>query len=238
MPTEYDNIDLIGTTHEYFKDSVEQKMKNYYHKQEVSSVEILLSKLNFKNYDTMIDLGCSIGTWYNDFKKMKFQKILGVDISEKRAKIAKKRGYDQIHICNAYDLPFDDKSQSCVISNDVLIHVMQDDDILKILKEVYRILLNDGVFIFNFGNSKGLTTKNNKMDFCKFRRIETFQNMINQTNFKIELIIPSYFAIPRVGAHPKFVMFSTKIIFPSIDRIFKALNFSSFAKVIYFALRK
>lgn len=70
MPTEYDNIDLIGTTHEYFKDIVDQKMKRYYHKQEVGSVEKLLSKLNFKNHDTLIDLGCSIGTWYDDFKKM------------------------------------------------------------------------------------------------------------------------------------------------------------------------
>ncbi len=238
MPSEYDNIDLIGTTHEYFKDIADQKMKKYYHKQEVRSVKELLEKLKLKNYDSMIDLGCSIGTWYNDFKKMKFQKIIGIDISEERGKIAKERGYNQIHICNAHDLPFDDKSQTCVISSDVLIHVMEDEDVVKILKEVYRVLQDKGIFIFNFANSEGLTKKDIKMKYCKFRNNETFQKMIEQTDFKIKHVIPSYYAIPQIGAHPKIVTLSAKIIFPIIDEVFKILNITKFAKVIYFALQK
>ena len=169
---------------------------------------------------------------------MQDQKIIGIDISEERANIAKKRGYNKIHICNAYDLPFDDKSQSCVISNDVLVHVIQDEDIVKILKEVYRVLDNDGVFIFNFANSKGLTKKDNKMYYCKFRDTEFFQRIINQANFKIEFITSSYFTIPRIGAYPRFATFSTKIIFPTLDRIFKFFNITTIAKVIYFAVRK
>lgn len=129
-------------------------------------------------------------------------------------------------------------SQSCIISNDVLIHVIQDEDIVKILKEVYRVLDNDGVFIFNFANSKGLTKKDNKMDYCKFRDTEFFKKIINQTNFKIEFITSSYFAIPRIGAYPRFATFSTKIIFPILDQIFKLFNNTTFAKVIYFAVRK
>lgn len=238
MTTEYDNIDNIGTTHEFFRDNAEKRMKEYYHKQEVSTVKKLLKKLEIYKCESMIDLGCSVGTWYNDFRKMKFQKIIGIDISEERARTAKNKGYDEIHVCNAYDLPFDDNTQFCVISNDVLIHVLQDEDIIKILNEVYRVLKNNGIFIFNFANEKGLTKKDKKMEYCKFRTKEGFEEMIKMSNFKCEYIIPSYFAIPRIVAHPKIVVLATKIIYPFLDKILQILNRSEYAKVIYFSLKK
>jgi len=92
MPTEYDNIDVIGTTHESSKNSTEEKMNSYYHKQEVSTVKELLQKLYSGNFESIIDLGCSVGTWYKDFKNFSFKDVIGIDISEQRAEIAKKKG--------------------------------------------------------------------------------------------------------------------------------------------------
>ena len=214
-------------------------MNSYYHNREVSSVLELLTKSKLKDFHNVIDLGCSIGTWYRDFKNFGFQKIIGIDISKERGLKAKERGYDDIHICNAYNLPFDDESKTCVISNDVLIHVLQDADKLKILKEVYRILKKDGIFIFNFANAKGFGYDDTQtIDYCRYCTMETIQNLINQTKFKIESILSSYYTIPRICAHPYFASISSKIIFPNIDKILKKFNNFSSAKVIYFALRK
>src|SRR5690348_9948385 len=118
MPNEYDYIDIIGTTHETSKNSTEKRMNAYYHKQEVKTVQKLLQKMNLTNYESVIDLGCSIGTWYQSYKKFGFKKIVGIDISQERAMEAKKRGYDEIHVCNASKLPFENDSIEVVISND------------------------------------------------------------------------------------------------------------------------
>lgn len=239
MPTEYDNIDVIGTTHEISRDDTDRKMNDYYHKQELSTVKDLLKRMKFSEYSQLIDLGCSIGTWYDDYRNMGFKRIIGIDISEERLKIAKKRGYDEVHCCNAYELPFEDESQKCIISNDVFVHVLQDSDKLKIFKEIFRILKPNGIFIFNFANASGngLTTDTTKK-YCRFNTNETISNLINQSNLEIEFLSPSYYTYPRIGAHPYFVSLSTSIFFPLMDSLFKSRNNLSLSQVNYLAVRK
>jgi len=98
MPTEYDNVDVIGTTHESSRNNTEIKMNNYYHMQELATVNDLLKRIKFSQYDQLIDLGCSIGTWYNDYKNMGFKRIIGIDISKERLQIAKKRKINVLKI--------------------------------------------------------------------------------------------------------------------------------------------
>ena len=238
MPTEYDNIDVIGTTHESSKNSTEEKMNSYYHKQEVSTVKELLQKLHSGNFESIIDLGCSVGTWYADFKNFGFKEIIGIDISKERAEIAKKRGYNEVHVCNAYELPFNANSKSCVISNDVLIHVLQDDDKLRIFKEVKRILKKDGIFIFNIANANGFGyDEDTTVNYCRFNTKETITKLIQDAGFKNEFILPSYYIIPLIGAHPYLVRLFTSILFPFVDAFFKKMNKINSAKVIYFGTR-
>ncbi len=239
MPTEYDNVDVIGTTHESSRNNTEVKMNNYYHVQELSTVNDLLKRMKFSQYDQLIDLGCSIGTWYNDYKNMGFKHIIGIDISKERLQIAKKRGYDEVHCCNAYKLPFENETQNCIISNDVFVHVLQDSDKLDIFKEVFRVLKKNGIFIFNFANShgNGFSTDITKK-YCRYNTSETISNLINSANLKIEFLVPSYYTYPLIGAHPYFVTLSSKLIFPTVDKILKKSNKLSIAKVIYLGLRK
>ncbi len=238
--TEYDNIDIIGITHETYKDIHEKQLLQYYHKQEVNSVLNLIKKMNLQDFEQVIDLGTSIGVWYNDYKKFNFQRVIGVDISSKRANEAKKRGYDEVHVCNAYDLPFDNDSHSCVISNDVLVHVLQDSDKLKIFEEVKRVLKPNGIFIFNFANASGFGFKTDT-DCGKTERLnipETMINLVKDSGLKLEYIVPSYYTLPRIGAHPRFASISSKIFFPFIDSILKQFKNLNLAKVIYVGARK
>jgi len=239
MPTEYDNIDVIGTTHESSKNSTEEKMNSYYHKQEVRTVKELLQKLHSRNVESLIDLGCSVGTWYADFKNLGFKEIIGIDISEQRAEIAKKRGYNEVHVCNAYELPFNDSSKSYVISNDVLIHVLQDDDKFRIFKEVKRILKTEGIFIFNIANAYGFGYDvDTTLNYCRYNTAKTITKLIHDAGLKIEFILPSYYTIPLKGAHPSVAPLFTSIIFPFIDAILKKMNRINSAKVIYFGVKR
>ena len=237
--TEYDYIDIIGRTHESYRHKTDQIMNTYYHKSEVSTVSKLLKLFYSKNRDQVVDVGTSIGTWLNDYRNFGFKKVVGIDISEERAKQAKKRGYDEVYVCNAYDTPFEDESQECLISNDVLVHVLQDSDKLKIFKEIHRILKPDGIFIFNIANAlshgySGDITKN----YCRFITPDTTKKLITEADLKIKNILPSYFVIPRIGANPKFVNFSCKVLFPITDRILSNTNNIEKSKAVYFCVTK
>lgn len=238
--TEYDNIDIIGRTHKTYKDLSEKRILQYYHKQEVNTVSNLLKKMHYQDFEKVVDLGTSIGVWYDDYKNLTFRKVIGIDISSERAKEAKKRGYDEVHVCNAYDLPFENESQSCIVSNDVLVHVLQDSDKLKIFEEVRRVLKKDGIFIFNFANAYGFGYKLDT--YCgeteRLNIPETMINLIKESGLKLEYIVPSYYTIPRVGAHPRFASFSSKLIFPFIDFILRKSQNLHLAKVIYLGVRK
>jgi len=239
MPTEYDNIDIIGTTYEASKDSTEEKMNAYYHKQEVSTVAKLVQKMKLSEFENVVDLGTSIGGWYQDYKKFGFKRIIGIDISEERINIAKKRGYDEVHVCNAHDLPFENENKNCIISNNVLVHVLQDSDKLKIFKEVKRVLKKNGIFIFNISNASGIGFKTDTtIKYCRWNTPTTISNLLKDSGLKIEHIVPSYYTIPRIGAHPYMASFSTKFTFLLTDLFLKITNNFNLSKEIYFGVRK
>ena len=239
LNTEYDHIDIIGNTHEIHHNETDRLMNDYYHKQEVSTVKSLLSKATNLKYDEVEDLGCSIGTWYDDFRKFGFKRVIGIDISKERAMKAKERGYDEIHICNAYKLPFEDNSIDCIVSNDVLVHVLQDSDKLKIFKEVKRVLTNGGIFVFNITNAGGFGySEDTTIKYCRMNKWHTISELMKKSDLNIENIVPSYYTIPRIGANPKFVKISTKCVFLCIDALFKKLNNLNAAKVVYFVAKK
>ena len=187
----------------------------------------------------LIDLGCSEGGWLHDYKQMTFKKIIGIDISKERSSIAKKRGYDKTHVCNAYELPFDDSSESCIISNGMIVHVLQDSDRFKIFKEVKRVLKKDGIFIFDFTNafahgySQDVTIR-----YCRYTTLDTIKKMVYESGLKIEHIMPSYYTIPRLGAKKELINISTKLIFPFTNYVLKKSNNLSLAKTIYLAIKK
>lgn len=237
MPTEYDNIDVIGTTHEIANNYANEVMNRYYHKQEVTAVSQLIKKWK-TNFDEVLDFGYSIGTWYNDFKKIGFKKIIGIDISSKRLEIAKKRGYET-YKCNAYDLPFEDNSKNIIISSDVLVHVLQDDDKIRIFKEIKRVLKKDGIFIFNFANASGFGfNKDTTVNYCRMNTLNTIKDLLKKSELQIHEILPSYSAVPRIGANPKVVSFSTKVIFPFTDYLLKKIKNYSYCKYVYVVVKK
>jgi len=239
MATEYNYIDIIGGTPPKEMVGITKKMWTYTHIQDVKTLQKILKEMNFQDYEELIDLGCSIGRWYQDYKKLGFKKIIGIDISKERANEAKKRGYDEVHVCNGANLPFEDESKRIVISNGVIVHVLQDSDKLKIFNEVKRVLKKNGTFIFNFppASGWGFTTDTTRK-FSRMNTPKTIFNLVKESKLVIKKTKPSYYAYPRIGHRTKFIPISTKIIFPFFDYFFKKINYQSKLKVMYLGVRK
>jgi len=238
MGTEYDFIEKIGGTYETAEPEV-KKINCYFHGRQVKTVLDLLKKMKLNNYERIIDLGCSDGGWFEDYQKMKFQKIIGIDISSERAEKAKKRGYFETFATNSYELPFENDSESCIICNGMIVHVLQDSDRLKIFKEVKRVLKNNGIFIFNFTNARAKGFETDKtLEYTRHTIIETITDLVKKSGLEIEHITPCYYIFPKMAANKKMITVSTKIIFPITNLILNKLKNLRRSEVIYLGIRK
>ncbi len=237
--TERDFIDIIGGTYKDAKTKVEQLLGLYAYRQEVNVVKKLLYSKNSLISKRVVDLGCSIGSWFEDYKRMGFSEIIGVDISRERLEEASKKGYDKTYCCNASNLPLDSDSELCMISNDMFVHVLQDNDKLKIFQEVRRVLAPNGIFIFNFASAKGCgyngdTTR----EYCRFNRLGTILELLRKANLKVERVIPAYFMIPRIGANARLASLSSSLLYPFTDKLLRVFGSVEKAKVVYVSVTK
>ncbi len=233
VKSEYDYIDIIGGTSETYKTETERLLNQYAHKKEVELAIKLINSMQ-ANKEHLLDLGCSIGSWLKDYQVMGFKNIIGVDISSERIEIASKRGYTETHVCNATKLPFPDDSLSCIISNDVFVHIINDNDKIKVFSEVKRVLKKDGVFIVNVANAKGFGYEDNfTKDYCRFLLSNFIPNSLPD-GLVLEQTLCSYSMMPRIFANPRLVKLGVKLVFPLLDIFCNKDN----AKVIYYGIRK
>ncbi|MGA1941031.1 class I SAM-dependent methyltransferase [Arcobacter sp. YIC-310] len=111
-------------------------------------------KIDFKG--TILDVGCSMGGMlFSLYNSKKFDFIAGVDIDKTAVEMAKeyknmnKVTDDELYIdtCDIYDLPFEDNSFDFIIMKDVGEHLENEENLLKSLRELKRVIKNDG-YIF------------------------------------------------------------------------------------------
>jgi SAM-dependent methyltransferase len=93
----------------------------------------------------ILDLGCGDGL-FADFTFGRGIIEVGLDPNPQEAKKAKNIGvYKKVVVANGAQMPFKDDTFGTVISNSVLEHV---GDLNEVLAEVYRVLKKNGLFIF------------------------------------------------------------------------------------------
>jgi len=112
------------------------------------SVEAL-SYSQVKLEKPILDLGCGFG----EFSGVVFDRLeTGIDINKKELEKALEGGkYKKVKWADARKLPFKDKSYKTVVSNSVLEHI---DNVQDVVKEVNRILEKKGIFVFTVPTTK------------------------------------------------------------------------------------
>jgi SAM-dependent methyltransferase len=91
----------------------------------------------------LIDLGCGGGSFAVTLAERGWH-VTGVDISEDQLRLARERGVDVVR-ADASELPFEDAAFDAAVS--VFTHT-DLDDFVGALRELARVLRNDGVFVY------------------------------------------------------------------------------------------
>ncbi len=124
--------------------------REYEHKAEVIAIEKILKDLNGKWF---LDIGGSFGRLTSTYSQ-RYSKLVIVDYSlktlQKNYKNLKKK-FPNIELiaANAYHLPFKDNSFDGSLMVRVLHHIEKPKECLK---EIYRTLDNDGIYIQEYAN--------------------------------------------------------------------------------------
>jgi ubiquinone/menaquinone biosynthesis C-methylase UbiE len=170
-------------------------------------IENTIIEKEIKNEYLILDIGCGTGE-----QLAKLNNAIGLDISLNMAKISRNKTNKFVVVGNAENLPFKSKTFDCVISFfGALNHVQLN----RALKEIRRVLKDDGVLIFTVANvydikwilktlrRKGIKStkkaiKNKKGEIVKFiggKRIKVktkfydlndIENALNKYNFHIK----------------------------------------------------
>lgn len=140
-------------------------------------------------------LHLDIGTGRGDGTELinQVKKTIGIDYGIKSCRIAKGKGLEIIQ-ADAHFLPFNDKVFSSITCLDVLEHIPNANSVLK---EAYRVLMDNGLVILQTPN-KELITEVLLRVFRLFGLMKSYQpydipyslkeikNMIEEANFSLE----------------------------------------------------
>jgi ubiquinone/menaquinone biosynthesis C-methylase UbiE len=115
---------------------------------------------------TGIDIGCSTG-YTVDTLRAAGMKVIGLDIDVPGLVCANSRlGGQTTYLCaDGSALPIEDKSIDVVVFNHIYEHVV---DAGKVLDEIRRVLRDDGVAYFGFGNKHGVMEPHYRLPFLSW----------------------------------------------------------------------
>lgn len=138
--------------------------------------EFNMSKDYIKDGERILDLGCGNGRLIELFKEKNIEYI-GIDNSEKLINIAKEKcaTFKNVNfkfiVADVLNLPFEDNYFDKIFSVAVLHHIPSEEYRLQSLKEVKRVLKNNGILVLSVWNL--------------WRRTKTLKLLIKDTILKI-----------------------------------------------------
>lgn len=113
-------------------------------------IRVLIEKAEIESKHEVLEVGCGAG---HILERIYSGKLTGTDISSVQIERAKIRLGSKAVLLKAKgeELPFPDNSFDRIICTEVFEHVLEP---VTILKEIYRVLKNDGIFSLSVPNEK------------------------------------------------------------------------------------
>jgi SAM-dependent methyltransferase len=189
--THRDYVSMIGGTAATARGLYEKRMNAYYLRSSQHTVRALLDDAAG---GSILDVGTSHGNWLAFLRELGFHKVLGVEIEEGRAELARQAGYDEVFNVDAAALPCPSDSIDQAVSNDVFVHILRLEDKAAVVKEVERVLRPGGVFVLNQPMSKAFGHKAYTVDrHCSYMTLNEILELVAPTGFVVEDVKPGYF---------------------------------------------
>jgi ubiquinone/menaquinone biosynthesis C-methylase UbiE len=116
----------------------------------IKRLEIVLSKLQDKKYDSLLDIGCGSGIFLKELAN-RCNNLNAIDTHRKMNLVKDmtlKENIEANHVeASVMDLPYASETFDCIISVSVLEHIKELD---RALKEIRRVAKNDAVIVLGF----------------------------------------------------------------------------------------
>lgn len=144
----------------YWKERISQD-KDYFGKESENADEII-SLLDIKERDFILDIGCGNGSYLSDIKnKIKNSSCFGIEISKDAINLCKDKRIKLV-LGDMEDIPFEDEKFDKVFSLGVIEHT---NNTQKVIKEIARVTKPDGIILITIPNKFSFfhITKNYKM---------------------------------------------------------------------------
>ena len=225
---------------EYY-DKLAKSYDKLYKNKYMRVVEREIIKREIKDDDFVLDIGCGTG------EQLKLlNKAIGLDISIEMAKIAKHKTNKPVVVANAEFLPFKNKSFDKAIS---FFGALNHCNLKRALREVNRVLKDDGVFIFTVANIydiKWILKNILRGDFKKIRnalkkRKGTIIKIIDGEKIKVKTRFYSIRDVENALKEEGFEVvytFGANITNSPLDRFIYKSFLKHFASYVGFVARK
>ena len=140
---------------EYFDQGKKENLKGVKqeHHQDFRNGLDLIKK--YKNSGRLLDIGCATGTFLNLARSQGWQ-ACGIDISEFAVSQVQSHYNIEAYVGTLSEINFPDASFDVITLWDVLEHFTSPSEELK---EIHRVLKDDGIILFNTPNEKALIRK-------------------------------------------------------------------------------
>lgn len=148
----------------------------------------------------VLDIGCGKGLLSSLIQKQN-NNVIGIDISDKALKETERKGIKVKKVNLEDGLPFSNDGFDCVVCSEVIEHLF---DPLKLLKEIRRVLKNDGLviitipniahlirrLIFLFGvfpedHQKYRTSGTSKWEHIRFYTLKSVKQLVDEAGFNV-----------------------------------------------------
>ena len=158
-------------------------------------ISAMLNKYAGENGKRILDVGCGTGANLEQFSR--YGDLFGVDISMDALQFCKSRRKESISAGECGKLPFKKGAFDIVLAIDLIEHI---DDEEGFLKEINRVLSDEGVFVFTTSAFSFLWSQHDVAAHHKRRyRRGKLGRLLEGSNFKVErLSYTNFFIFPVV----------------------------------------
>jgi len=137
---------------------------------------------------SVIDLGCSYGSWASNYKELGFESAVGIDVNEDAVAVAKSRLADAI-VGDSSLLRARFLGCSVVGCNGVIVHILEDDVEQRIFEDVFAGLKPGGFFVVALLNSDHYLTPSGFTPHVgpnsRTQRLEHHEAFLKSAGFRI-----------------------------------------------------
>lgn len=102
---------------------------------------------------SILDVGCSHGSWADNWRRLGFELLKGLEPYEEYARRARS-SFDEVRVGYAYDIMTQFPSNEVIGSNGVIVHIIEEAEQVRFLSDLFGALQPGGHLLFSVLNAE------------------------------------------------------------------------------------